>query len=141
MNITIDFSKIYTTPREVAQILWQNLLLSNELEYLISTELEEIKVHAKPITIDDIITIVCKHFGIKERLIQKSTRKREIVQCRQIIMYFCKLKTKESLDTIGSLLCDRDHATVLHAIKTVNNLCETDFSFRKQIRELDKLIK
>lgn len=141
MNLTIDFAKIYTTPREVAQILWQNALLSYELEYLISIDIEELKVKSKTLTISSISTIVCNYFNIDKELIQKSTNKREIVQCRQIVMYFCKLKTKETLAAIGSEICDRNHSTVSHAIKVVNNLCDTDKKFRDQIKDIEKRLK
>lgn len=141
MNIVIDFKKTYSTPREVALILWQNAVLSYELEFLCKTEVETNQFRLKPLTIDEIITIVCKYFNIPEKQIQKVTRKREIVVCRQIIMYFCKLYTKETLERIGLFCGDKDHSTVKHAIKVVNSLIDTDSKFKTQIKELDKRIK
>ena len=72
---------------------------------------------------------------------KSKTRKREIVQARQVAMYFSKNLTKSSLATIGSQIGGKDHATVLHACKTVNNLVETDKTFRNQIEELEKKLK
>jgi chromosomal replication initiation ATPase DnaA len=141
MNIVIDFKKTFTTPREVALILWQNAVLSHELEYLCETEVENNLFRPHPITVDEITEIVCKYFNIEIKHIQKVTRKREVVQCRQIIHYFCKEYTKESLYRIGLFVGGKDHATVKHSVKTVNNLCDSDSKFKKQIKELDKQIR
>ena len=70
--------------------------------------------------------------------LQSKTRKRHIVQARQLAMYFAKRLTKASLASIGSQIGSRDHATVLHACKTVNNLTETDRQFRTYVEELTK---
>jgi chromosomal replication initiator protein len=69
------------------------------------------------------------------------TRKREIVQARQLAMYFSKKLTKASLATIGLHCGNKDHATVLHACRTVANLQETDKQFKSYIDELEKKIK
>jgi chromosomal replication initiator protein len=60
------------------------------------------------------------------------------VQARQLAMYFSKRMTKASLASIGSQIGNRDHATVLHACKTVDNMLETDKQFRKFIEEITK---
>jgi len=74
-------------------------------------------------------------------MMQSKTRKREIVQARQVAMYFSKNLTKSSLATIGAQIGGKDHATVLHACKTVNNLIDTDKRFRTQITEIEKKLK
>ncbi len=74
-------------------------------------------------------------------MLQSKTRKREIVQARQVAMFFSKSMTKSSLATIGSQIGGKDHATVLHACKTVNNLIETDKRFRLQVDEIEKKLK
>jgi hypothetical protein len=66
------------------------------------------------------------------------TRKREIVQARQLAMYFSKQLTKNSLASIGAQCGNKDHATVLHACRTVNNLTETDKRFRTYVDDLRK---
>jgi chromosomal replication initiator protein len=70
--------------------------------------------------------------------LQSKTRKRHIVQARQLAMYFAKKYTKASLASIGSQIGKRDHATVLHACRTVENLADTDKQFRKYIDDLGK---
>ena len=74
-------------------------------------------------------------------MLTSKTRKREIVQARQIAMFFAKNLTKSSLATIGTSIGGKDHATVLHACKTVNNLLETDKGFRVYIDEIENKLK
>jgi len=100
-----------------------------------------IKNTKREISIDYIQKIVCNFFNIPLDQIQSKTRKREIVQARQVAMFFSKSMTKASLATIGSQIGGKDHATVLHACKTVNNLIETDKRFRLQVDEIEKKLK
>ncbi len=95
---------------------------------------------AKEVSIDYIQKVVCDYFNVTMDVLKSKTRKREIVQARQIAMYFAKQLTKSSLATIGMHCGGKDHATVLHACRTVNNLMDTDKKFRHYIQELDKKI-
>jgi len=90
------------------------------------------------ITIDFIQKIVADYFGISIDNLQSNSRKREIVQARQIAMYFSKKFTKLSLSAIGLQTGHKDHATVLYACRTINNLIDTDKRFKKYISEIDK---
>ncbi|MCK9168729.1 MAG: hypothetical protein M0O94_09230 [Bacteroidales bacterium] len=56
-------------------------------------------------------------------------------------MFFSKKHTKSSLATIGLYCGNKDHATVLHACRTVNNLIETDKQFKIFVEEIEKKIK
>jgi chromosomal replication initiator protein len=93
------------------------------------------------ISIDFIQKIVCDYFGLPVDQINTKTRRREIVQARQLAMYFSKKHTKSSLATIGLHCGNKDHATVLHACKTVTNLIETDKNFRNFVNEINKKIQ
>ena len=95
----------------------------------------------REISIDYIQKVICEYFNITVESIHSKTRKREIVQARQLSMYFSKKHTKSSLASIGQQCGNKDHATVLHACRTVNNLVETDKQFRLFVEELDKRIK
>jgi len=68
------------------------------------------------------------------------SRKREVVQARQVAMYFIKESTKLSLASIAKEFGDYDHCSVLHAIKTVNNLCDTNKVFKAEIEYINKLL-
>ncbi|MBE0663304.1 MAG: chromosomal replication initiator protein DnaA [Bacteroidales bacterium] len=100
-----------------------------------------VKSTSKEISIDYIQKLVCDFFNIPSEVINSKTRKREIVQARQLAMYFAKKHTKASLATIGLHCGNKDHATVLHACRTVNNLIETDKQFRNYVEELDNKLK
>ena len=99
-----------------------------------------VKNTAREVSIDYIQKVVCDYFDLNIELLKSKTRKREVVQARQIAMFFSKKLTKSSLANIGAHCGGKDHATVLHACKTVNNLMETDKTFRSYIDELDKKI-
>ena len=99
-----------------------------------------VKSTAREVSIDYIQKVVCDYFDLPIDLMKSKTRKREVVQARQIAMYFAKNLTKSSLATIGMHCGGKDHATVLHACRTVNNLMDTDKRFRAYIEELEKKI-
>ena len=100
-----------------------------------------VKSTSREITIDYIQKVVCDYFNLPVDSIQSRTRKREIVQARQLTMYFAKKMTKASLAVIGLQCGNKDHATVLHACKTVSNLAETDKQFRYWVDDLEKRFK
>ncbi len=99
-----------------------------------------VKNTAREVSIDYIQKVVCDYFNLPIELLKSKTRKREVVQARQIAMYFAKQMTKASLASIGAHCGGKDHATVLHACKTVNNLMETDKRFKGYITDLEKKI-
>ncbi len=97
-----------------------------------------VKNTKREVSIDYIQKVVSDYFEMDVATLQSKTRKRHIVQARQLAMFFAKKFTKASLASIGSQIGKRDHATVLHACKTVDNLAETDKQFRKYIEDLTK---
>lgn len=100
-----------------------------------------VKNNTREISIEFIQKLVCDYFTIPVEQVKSKTRKREIVQARQISMYYAKDLTKSSLKTIGMHFGGRDHSTVIHACQTVNDLMETDKKFRADIEEIGKRIK
>jgi chromosomal replication initiator protein len=97
-----------------------------------------VKNTTREISIDFIQKIVSDYFSLPLELLKSKTRKREVVQARQIAMFFAKNMTKSSLASIGLQCGGKDHATVLHACRTVNNLMETDKKFKVYIEEIEK---
>ncbi len=92
----------------------------------------------REISIDFIQKVVSEYFQLDIDILQSKTRKRHVVQARQLAMFFAKKFTKNSLANIGSQIGDRDHATVLHACKTVDNLVTTDKQFKKFVEDINK---
>ena len=74
--------------------------------------------------------MVCEYYEITYDKLQAKTRKREIVQARQISMFLAKQFTKNSLKTIGDHFGGRDHTTVIHSCQTVKDLMDTDTMIR-----------
>ena len=100
-----------------------------------------VKTSSKEITIDAIQKMVCDYFDVSyDKLLQK-TRKREIVQARQITMYLAKTFTKNSLKTIGEHFGGRDHTTVIHSCQTVKDLMDTDSLFKESVMELQQKVQ
>ena len=143
MNATVD---ITTNIRELEGALISILAQSSLNKKAINLDLAKkmidkfVKNTSREISIDYIQKVVCDYFGLPLEAINSKTRKREIVQARQLAMYFSKKMTKASLATIGLHCGNKDHATVLHACRTVNNLIDTDKQFRNYVEELDKKI-
>lgn len=97
-----------------------------------------VKNTAREVSIDYIQKVVSDYFDLPIEMLKSKTRKREVVQARQIAMFFAKKMTKASLASIGAHCGGKDHATVLHACRTVNDLRETDKRFRGYLEDLDK---
>ena len=93
------------------------------------------------ITIDRICQTVCEYFNIGRDIITSASRKRQIVQARQIAMYLCRNMIYNcSLSTIGAELGGKDHATVMHACNTVNDLMAFDKTFKKYVSDIQQML-
>ena len=93
------------------------------------------------VNIDLITQTVCEYFNLTRDLLLSKSRKRQIVQARQIAMYECRnLIQNCSLSTIGAELGGKDHATVLHACSTVQDLMSTDKLFRQWVEDIEQML-
>ena len=93
------------------------------------------------LTIDKVQSVVCEYFNITREALLSKTRKRQIVQARQIAMYISRNHIENcSLSTIGMELGGKDHATVLHACTTVSDLMSTDRTFKQYITDIEKML-
>ena len=93
------------------------------------------------VTIDKVQRVVCDYFRITRDELVSKTRKRQIVQARQIAMYMSRMFiTNCSLSTIGSEIGGKDHATVLHACTTVTDLMSTDKTFKQYVTDIEKIL-
>ena len=93
------------------------------------------------ISVSKIKKAVCDYFGITPEILLSNTRKREIVQARQIAMYLSRNLADTSLDSIGSQIGGKNHATVLYACNTVCDLMDTDRSFRQYISDIERELR
>lgn len=91
--------------------------------------------------VDYIQKTVSEFFKVSIDQLKDKTRKKEIVMARQLAMFFAKEYTSLSLKSIGYHFGGRDHSTVIHAVQTVNDMYDTDSSFKKATDELRKKLK
>lgn len=100
-----------------------------------------IKNVSKEISMETIQKTVCEFFDVPIDKLKGSTRKRPIVQARQLSMFFAKQYTNNSLKSIGSHFGGRDHSTVIHSCQAVKDQIDTDGEFRDAVDELRKRIE
>lgn len=97
-----------------------------------------VKIDPKEVSIGQIRKVVCDFMEISEDELDSPKRTRDIAQARQVAMYLSKKHTTLPLSVIGSSIGGKNHATVLHACKAVNNLIETDKAFARTMDELER---
>jgi chromosomal replication initiator protein len=93
------------------------------------------------VRIDDILRTVSKHYGVNRGDLLSGRRNRSIVRPRQIGMYLAKLLTSRSLPEIGRRFGNRDHTTVLHAIRKIEQLMNDDTQLREEVELLKRLLR
>ena len=93
------------------------------------------------VNMDKVQRTVCDYFNITRDDLLSKSRKRQIVQARQIAMYLSRnLISNCSLSTIGAEIGGKDHATVLHACTTVSDLMSTDKIFKKYVQDIEQML-
>ena len=97
-------------------------------------------VHDRLITIENIQKTVCEYYKIRMAELLSKRRPRSIARPRQMAMALCKELTQHSLPEIGDAFGGRDHTTVLHACRKINELCETDGRLREDKVKLLRLL-
>ena len=97
-----------------------------------------VKVDNHPLTIDDIMDVVCKHYGVNQQQVFSKSRKRDYVQVRQVSMYLAQKYTKMPASRIGQLIGGRDHSTVLHSCSTIEQRLKVDKDFKDELQSIEQ---
>ena len=132
--------------RELEGILVKLSAYANYMDISINLEIakeilgDTFRNSNKPITIRSIIQFIAKQYNVTTQQITSLSRKKEVSLPRQIAMYFSSNMTMNSLHTIG-LAFTRSHSTVIHSIEKINNLCESDVNFAKEIEYFSNKIQ
>lgn len=92
------------------------------------------------LSIENIQKVVCEYFNVSKNALLSKSRKRQIVQARQIAMYLIRNLINCPLSTIGTELGGKDHATVLHACTTVSDLMSTDKTFKQYVVDIKRML-
>ena len=99
------------------------------------------KTVEKEVSLDKIVEEVSLKYNVKQEDIYGKSRKAEIVLARQLSIYLAQMYTQLSTSKIGLLIGNKNHATVLHSIKTIKNRLKADQALKKQIDELTNILK
>ena len=102
--------------------------------------LKDVFNQTKVITIDKIQNVVCNFFDIALGEMLSQRRSRPLARPRQIAMFLSKKMTTRSLPEIGRRFANRDHTTVIHAVKTITRLSENDEEMKKNIQQIKSLL-
>lgn len=92
-----------------------------------------LRSNSQKVTVEEIQKAVSNHYNIKNSEMQSDRRSRNVARPRQVAMYLSKQMTSYSLPEIGRKFGGRDHTTVMHAIKTINNLKVENASIKEDI--------
>ena len=128
----------------INSLLAQSILFKREIDMSLAERIIKKAVRIienKPITIDKIISKVCEHYKMDESVLHSKSRKREVVQVRQVAMFLAKKHTEISAAKIGQYIGKRDHATVLHACKMMKDLLAVDKGTQEDIEKIEASFK
>jgi chromosomal replication initiator protein len=100
-----------------------------------------IRAHDRRVTIEEIQKKVAAHFNIRTSDMHSARRARSVARPRQVAMYLAKQLTSRSLPEIGRKFGGRDHTTVMHAVKKVDELRERDPSFAEDVELLRRMLE
>jgi chromosomal replication initiator protein len=93
------------------------------------------------VRIEDILKIVARHYKVPRNDLLSSRRSRDVVRPRQIAMYLAKSLTARSLPEIGRRFGGRDHTTVLHSVRKVEQLMSQDGELTQEIELLKRMLE
>ena len=125
LNRVIAFSRVHN----------KNLTIS-DCKNILKDVFSQIRV----ITVDKIQNVVSNYFNIALSEMLSQRRSRPLARPRQIAMYLAKKMTTRSLPEIGRRFANRDHTTVIHAVKTITRLSEQDDEIKKNISQIKSLL-
>jgi chromosomal replication initiator protein len=100
-----------------------------------------LRTYDRKVTMDDIQKKICEHFGLKLSDLHGERRSRHLARPRQMAMYLCKQLTTKSLPDIGRAFGGRDHTTVLHAVRKVEDLIRTEAQVAEDIELLRRALQ
>jgi chromosomal replication initiator protein len=100
-----------------------------------------VKVDNHPLTVDDILEKVCRHYNVEVQHVSGKSRKRDLVQVRQVSMYLAQKYTKMPASRIGHLIGGRDHSTVIHSCNQIEQRLKIDKAFSAELSSIENSFK
>lgn len=102
---------------------------------------DAVRANARRITVDEIQKACAAHFKIDPSEMRSKRRARAVARPRQVAMYLAKKMTPRSLPEIGRIFGGRDHSTVIHAVRTIEQLRESNPDIDADVRALVRLLE
>jgi chromosomal replication initiator protein len=136
-------AKVENNTRElegaITKLQGMQLLTSGQIDLEMARQAlgEAITPDQKRVTIQQILDAVTKYYNVRLSDLQSKRRHKSIAFPRQVCMYLARRHTRYSLEEIGGYFGGRDHTTVLHAVRTVGDDCQTDREVAKQLNYLE----
>ena len=100
-----------------------------------------LRANDRRVTIEEIQKRVAEHYNIRIADMQSARRARAVARPRQVAMYLAKQLTTRSLPEIGRKFGGRDHTTVMHAVRKVEELRAQDASFAEDVELLRRMLE
>ena len=100
-----------------------------------------VKIDDKPLTIDEILDTVCRHFNVTVSAVNSKSRKQELVTARQLSMYLAQKYTRMPASRIGKLVGGRDHSTVIHSCSRIEQRLKLDPLFSNEVMSIENSFK
>lgn len=100
-----------------------------------------VNLEKKELSADDISAAVCQRYGVKQKDLSSKSRKQTIVQARQLAMFLIHKYTDTTYSHIGRMFGKRDHSTVLYACNQVTRRIGVEKTFRREVEELESVLK
>ena len=114
---------------------------SVDLEFAQSMLADAVRANARRITVDEIQKVCAAHYKIDAAEMRSKRRARAVARPRQVAMYLAKKMTPRSLPEIGRIFGGRDHSTVIHAVRTIEELRQTNADIDADIRTLQRQLE
>ena len=127
----------------VNQLLAYSIVYNSNVDMRLAERVikRAVKVDNHPLTVDDILEKVCKHYNVETKHVSSKSRKRDLVQARQISMYLAQKYTKMPASRIGQLIGNRDHSTVIHSCNMIEQRLKIDKNFSEEIASIENSFK
>jgi chromosomal replication initiator protein len=139
--------RITSNVRELEGALNRVLAHANLVGRAISLEMTQevlrdlLRANDRRVTIEDIQKRVAAHFNIRFADMHSARRARAVARPRQVAMYLAKQLTSRSLPEIGRKFGGRDHTTVMHAVKRIEELCQDEKSVAEDVELLRRMLE
>lgn len=101
--------------------------------------LHDQKSHCRP-KFSDIVRVVAKHYGVPQKILKSSSRRRSVVLARGMVIYMSRELLELSFERIGRALSGRDHTTIMHSYRKIEKLAKTDLATGEAITDLRRLL-